>query len=144
MEERFKMCCAAHLIMIKDGKILLQKRNNPNKHAYGKLGMPAGHLEPNESIFDTFKREMKEELDIDVTKCEVVQVMNLKGDTDVYDAWFFTCEYTGEIKNMEEENSKLLEWVDISSNIENIMPYQQYALDKYLEGKEKFTVYGWE
>ena len=45
---------------------------------------------------------------------------------------------------MEEENSKSLEWVDISSNIENIMPYQQYALDKYLEGKEKFTVYGWE
>ena len=70
--------------------------------------------------------------------------MNLKGDTDVYDAWFFTCEYTGKIKNMEEENSKSLEWVDISSNIENIMPYQQYALDKYLEGKEKFTVYGWE
>jgi hypothetical protein len=45
---------------------------------------------------------------------------------------------------MEEENSKSLEWVDISSKIDNIMPYQQYALDKYLEGKGKFTVYGWE
>lgn len=144
MSDRFKICCAAHLIMIKDGKILMQRRNNPNKHAYGKLGMPAGHLEPNENIYDTFKREMKEELNIDVTSCEVVQVMNLKGDTDIYDAYFFTCEYTGEITNMEAENSKSLEWIDINSDMEDVMPYQKYAIEKYLEGKEKFTVYGWE
>ncbi len=144
MSDRFKICCAAHLIMIKDGKVLMQRRNNPNKYGYGKLGMPAGHLEPNENIYDTFKREMKEELGIDVTSCEVVQVMNLKGDTDIYDAYFFTCEYTGEITNMEEENSKSLEWIDINSDMENVMPYQKYAIAKYLEGKEKFTVYGWE
>ena len=144
MSDRFKICCAAHLIMIKDGKLLVQKRNNPNKYGYGQLGMPAGHLEPNENIYDTFKREMKEELGIDVTSCEVVQVMNLKGETDIYDAYFFTCEYTGEITNMEEENSKSLEWVDINSDMEGVMPYQKYALSKYLEGKEKFTVYGWE
>ena len=49
MEERFKIACAVHFIIIKDGKILLQRRNNPNKYGYGMLGMPAGHLEANEN-----------------------------------------------------------------------------------------------
>mgnify|MGYP002869307412 CR=1 FL=1 len=145
MGERFKIACAVHLILIKDGKILLQRRNNPNKHGYGMLGMPAGHLEANENVYDAFKREMKEELDIDIIDCEIVQVMNLNGDTDVYDAYFFTCDYSGDIKNMEEDNAKSLEWIDINSNIEKLMPYQKYALSKYLENcnDNKFTLYGW-
>ena len=144
MDDRFKICCAVHLILIKDGKILLQRRNNPNKHGFGMLGMPAGHLEENENVYDALKREMKEELDIDIINSEIVQVMNLNGDTDVYDAYFFTCEYSGEIKNMEEDNSKALEWIDVNSDIEKLMPYQKYALSKYLESRDnKFTVYGW-
>ncbi len=144
MVERFKIACAVHLILIKDGKILLQRRNNPNKYGYGMLGMPAGHLEANENVYDAFKREMKEELNIDVVNSKIVQVMNLNGDTDVYDAYFFVCEYTGEITNMEEENIKSLEWADINSDIESLMPYQKYALSKYLESSDnKFTMYGW-
>ena len=144
MSERFKICCAVHLILIKDGKILLQRRNNPNKHGYGMLGMPAGHLEKGENVYDAIKREMKEEIGIDVIDSQIVQVMNLNGDTDVYDAYFFTCTYTNEIKNMEENNVKTLEWHDVFNNIENLMPYQQYALTKYLEDKNnKFTVFGW-
>lgn len=144
MDDKFKIFCAVHLILIKDGKILLQRRNNPNKHGYGMLGMPAGHLEANENVYDAFKREMKEELDIDVTSSEIVQVMNLNGDTGVYDAYFFTCEFTGEIKNMEEDNAKSLEWLDINSDIDKFMPYQKYALSKYLESKDnKFTTFGW-
>ena len=142
--ERYKICCAVHLIMIKDGKILLQRRNNPEKHGYGMLGMPAGHLEPNENVYDAFKREMKEELDIDVTSSEIIQVMNLNGDTDVYDAYFFVCEYNGEIKNMEADNAKTLEWIEVSNNIDKLMPYEQYALNMYLADKNnKFTTFGW-
>lgn len=144
MNERFKICCAVHLIIINDGKILLQKRNNPNKHGYGTLGMPAGHLEPGENIYEALKREAKEEIDIDVIESKVVQVMNLNGDTDVYDAYFFTCKYTGEIKNMEEENAKSLEWHDIDKPIENLMPYQQYALSEFLENPDNIiTTFGW-
>ena len=145
MEERFKIACAVHLILIKDGKILLQRRNNPNKHGYGMLGMPAGHLEANENVYDALRREMKEELDIDVTSSEIVQVMNLNGDTGVYDAYFFTCEYKGVIKNKEEENCKSIEWIDIGQDIKDLIPYQKYALSKYLESEDnKFTIFGWD
>lgn len=144
MIERFKICCAVHLILIKDGKILLQRRNNPNKYGYGMLGMPAGHLEKGENVYGAFKREMKEELDIDVTSSEIVQVMNLTSDGAVYDAYFFVCKYDGKIKNNEEQNVKCLEWHDVNSDIKDILPYEKYALAKYLEDKDnKFTIYGW-
>ena len=45
MGERFKIACAVHLILIKNGKILLQRRGNPNKYGYGMLGMPAGQIQ---------------------------------------------------------------------------------------------------
>ena len=143
--ERFKIACAVHLILIKDGKILLQRRNNPNKYGYGMLGVPAGHLEPNENVYDAFKREMKEELNIDVVDSKIVQVMNVNGDDGVYDAYFFVCEYSGEIQNMEEENAKTLEWIDVNSDIKELIPYQKYAISKYLESDDnKFTIYGWD
>lgn len=70
--------------------------------------------------------------------------MNLNDDTGLYDAYFFTCEYNGEIKNAEANMSKILEWHDISNPIEKLIPYEAYALEKYLEDKNsKFTIYGW-
>ena len=46
---------------------------------------------------------------------------------------------------MEEENAKSLEWIDVNSDIEKLLPYQKYALTKYLESEDnKFTLYGWK
>ena len=144
--ERFKVCVAVHMIMIRDGKILLQRRNNPNKHAYLKLGMPAGHLEQGENVNDAIVREMKEELGIELKDYKLVQVMNLNGDTDVYDAYFYICDdYSGEITNMELDNSKTLEWYSVSEPIDDLMDYEKYALEKYLENSGNyFTLYGWD
>ncbi len=145
MEKRFKIGCAVHLILIKDGKILLQRRNNPEKYGCGMLGMPSGHIEEHENVYETLKREMMEELGITVTSSKIVQVMNLFGELGTYDAYFFTCEYEGQIINNEEDNIKSIEWVDINSDLKDLLPYQKYALKKYLESEDnKFTLYGWE
>lgn len=143
--ERFKICCAVHLLIIKDGKILLQRRNNPNKHGYLKLGIPAGHLEPNENVNEAIVREAKEELNIDLKDFELVQIMNLNGDTDVYDAYFYLCkEYDGEIVNNEEENAKTIEWHSLDEPLEDLIEYEKYALDKFKENQKlSFTMFGW-
>lgn len=144
--ERFKICCAVHAIIIKDNKILLQRRSNKNKHGYGKLGLPAGHLEKNENVYQAIKREMKEELNIEIINPQLVQVMNLNGDTDVYDAYFFLCQdYNGNIINNEKNNAKDLEWHDLSFPIVDLFDYENYALSKYIEDKNnKFTLFGWK
>ena len=143
--ERFKILCAVHLMIIKDDKILLQRRINPNKYGYLKLGMPAAHLEANENVVEAMVREAKEELNIDLTDFEVVQIMNINGDTGVYDGYFFVCKsYQGTITNNEEDNSKALEWHSINEPIPNLMDYQQYAIDMYKKNKTlSFTMYGW-
>ena len=144
MEERLKICVAVHLFIIKDGKILLQRRNNPNKHAYLKLGIPAGHLERGENVDDAIVREAKEELGIELTDYELVQIMNLNGDTDIYDAYFYVCKgYSGKIVNMEADEAKTLEWHDLSGSLEDLIPYEKYALDQYLAGGNWFTKFGW-
>ena len=144
--ERFKICCAVHAIIIKDNKILLQRRSNKNKHGYGKLGLPAGHLEENENVYEAIKRELKEELNIEIINPKLVQVMNLNGDTDVYDAYFFLCnDYQGNITNNEKNNAKDLEWHDLNFPITDLMDYENYALTKYMEDENnKFTLFGWK
>lgn len=142
--ERFKVCLAVHLLIIKDNKILLQRRNNPNKYAYRKLAMPAGHLEAGENPDEALIREMKEELGIDLKDFELVQVMSLNGDTGVYDSYFYLCkDYDGEIRNMEPENIETVDWYDMSEPLEDLIPYEKYALEKYLDGKQPFTKFGW-
>lgn len=46
-------------IILKDGKILMVKE--AKEKCYGKWAFPAGHIEPNEAIYDGAKRESYEE-----------------------------------------------------------------------------------
>ena len=144
--ERFKIFCAVHLMIIKDNKILLQRRNNPNKYGYMKLGMPSGHLEANENVREAMVREVKEELNINLIDFELVNIMNINGEDGVYDGYFFICNnYDGTINNNELENASSLEWHSIDEPIEDLLPYQQYALEKFKENQSLiFTMYGWD
>ena len=54
------------LILKKDNKILLFKRNIPGKIAYGSFALPGGTVEHNESIKQTACREAAEEIGIKI------------------------------------------------------------------------------
>ena len=56
-------------IIEKDGKILLVQEKK--KSCYGKWNIPAGHLEPNESIMHGAIREIKEETGMEITNDEI-------------------------------------------------------------------------
>ena len=143
---RFKVCVAVHLLLIKDGKILLERSVKPYKDYYMKLVIPSGHLKEGENVEEAMIREAKEELGIEVKELELVQIMNVNGFSDVYDCYFFLCkDYAGEIRNNEPEYAKELEWHSLDKPIENMMDYQGYALEKYLENpKLSLTLYGWD
>ncbi|MFH1719444.1 MAG: NUDIX domain-containing protein [Planctomycetota bacterium] len=58
------VAAAVAVVLEYDGKIVLVRRSKePRK---GKLDLPGGFIDPNESAEDAVKREIKEELDIDV------------------------------------------------------------------------------
>ncbi|MCW4015481.1 MAG: NUDIX domain-containing protein [Candidatus Bathyarchaeota archaeon] len=59
-------------IIVKNNKFLVERRRMDKKVDPGIVCLPAGHVEPNESLEDALKREMKEELGIKVNDMKFV------------------------------------------------------------------------
>ncbi len=98
-------------IIIKEGKILMLKRKNSlGKGCWGFVG---GHLEYKESWEDCLRREVKEEVDIEITNIRFGTVTNdiFEKENKHYIGIFMVAEYLkGEIKNMEPEKCEQIEW----------------------------------
>lgn len=75
-------------IVEKDNKYLLVQESKPK--CYGKWNIPAGHLDPGESIFDGAKREIKEETNCDVELTGVCNIGNHIVSNDTFVAIVFT------------------------------------------------------
>jgi 8-oxo-dGTP diphosphatase len=59
-------------IVVKGDKFLVERRRLDEKVDPGIVCLPAGHVEPNESLEDALKREMMEELGIHVKEMKFV------------------------------------------------------------------------
>ena len=65
-KERVKIFVNVHLVLLKEGRILLSLRQNTG-YEDGRYGLVSGHLEEGESITQGMKREVKEEIGITPT-----------------------------------------------------------------------------
>ncbi len=84
-------------VVEKDGKYLLVQE--AQKRCRGKWNIPAGHLDPNETIFDAAKREIKEESGFDVELTGVCQIGNQKREDDIFVSVIFATKVIcGDIK----------------------------------------------
>ena len=75
-------------VVEKDNKYLLVQESKAS--CYGKWNVPAGHLDPGESIFDGAKREIKEETNCDVELTGVCSIGNHLVPNDTFVAILFT------------------------------------------------------
>ena len=80
-------------VLEKDGKYLLVQE--AQEKCYGKWNLPAGHLDPNESIIEAAKREIKEESGLDVELTGVCQIGNRKLEDDVFVSVIFSTKVLG-------------------------------------------------
>ncbi|OGZ26777.1 MAG: hypothetical protein A2365_01740 [Candidatus Nealsonbacteria bacterium RIFOXYB1_FULL_40_15] len=133
MKERFKITPAVYLILIKDGKILLQRRYNTG-YFDGYYSLPAGHLDGNETFKQAMAREAKEEtgIDLDVADLELVHVMNRKIPENERADFFFTAKnWIGEPKITESDKCDDLSWFDLNNLPDNIIPYIKQAINSF-------------
>lgn len=99
-------------IFIENKKLLMDKRSGSKKVYANFLMCPSGHIENNESFEDAIKREMKEELNIEVKKSKYLFAID---DLDPFSKLKFRHNfiliesYTGKIKASRE--SKGLVWM---------------------------------
>lgn len=110
-ENRPKVCVG--VIVIKNGKVLLQKRKNALGE--GSWSFPGGHLEFNESFSECAKRETSEELGIDIKNARYAATTNdifANEGKHYITVYMITDEYSGEPKIMEPDKCEQFGWFD--------------------------------
>jgi len=135
--------CAAYAFVIKEHKILLILRKNTG-WMDGKYGLPAGHLEKDETIKDALIREVQEEIGLKIRSTDLTfyHVMHRHekaiGNFEYID-FFFKLEYWQEEPiNNEPEKAEHIKWFDLDSLPENIIPNVEAAIKNY-RGKLVFS-----
>lgn len=113
-------------VIEKDGKFLLVQE--AKEKCRGKWNIPAGHLDPNESIFDGAKREVKEETGCDVELTGVLQIGNRVLENDIFISVIFS--------------TKLLE-ENIKYDKEEILNVKWFTYEELLDMKEELRSYNW-
>lgn len=143
-KKRFKLVVDVHLILRRENKILLLKRQNTG-YEDGSYHLPAGHMDGNEPVTRALIRESREEIGIDIDEGDIqlVHIMHSMTNSERMGFFFETQKWSGEITNMEPEKCSELEWFDIAGLPTPMVPYALYALTCY-KNSQIFSKYGWE
>jgi len=95
-------------IIIKDGKVLMQRRTDKLKTHEGKWTTPGGFVEVNERPEYAIVREVKEELDVDIEVVAVIPAINsFPNHKDKYHMVYlaYECEIiSGTPRNIDDED----------------------------------------
>jgi 8-oxo-dGTP pyrophosphatase MutT (NUDIX family) len=150
-KEYFKFIAAVHLILVKDGKILLLRRFNTG-YEDGNYSLPAGHIDGNERATIAMIREVKEEtgLSIEEKDLRMVHVMHRisrgthpSGIDERIDFFFEATNWSGNPEIMEKNKCDDLSWFPINDLPSNIIPYIKSAIENY-KNKVYFSGFGWD
>lgn len=113
-------------VIEKEGKFLLVQE--AKEICRGKWNIPAGHLDPNETIFDGAKREVFEETGCKVELTGVLEVGNRVLENDVWMSVIF--------------KTKLLQ-ENISFDKSEILDVKWFTYDEILNMKTELRSYDW-
>ena len=113
-------------VIEKDGKFLLVQEGKES--CRGKWNIPAGHLDPNETIFEGAKREVFEECGCRVELTGVLNITNRVMKDDVFVGIVF------ETKLVEE---------NIKFDKDEILDVKWFTHEEILEMKDELRSYDW-
>ena len=126
-----------YLMLIKDGKLLLQcRKGGPLDGVYTPV---AGHVDERENVIEAIVREAKEEAgiivnpdDLQVSVIAHLPDTNYKGGrADIINFFCFTDKYQGEVQNQEPDICSNLGFYDLTDLPANIMKQILQVLEAY-------------
>jgi 8-oxo-dGTP diphosphatase len=126
------------LIQNEKGEVLLGER--AGSHGEGEWSFPGGHLDFGETIFETAKRETKEETGLDVSEFELISVADelryIKTDNKHYLNIGIKAQYAGgEPKVCEPDKCRGWQWFSLDNLPEKLFEGTQLAIRNYQAGK---------
>jgi 8-oxo-dGTP diphosphatase len=138
---RLKVVPSVFAALIKDGKVLLLRRQNTG-WMDGYYDLPAGHLEDQEKLKEGAARELKEEAGIEVDTSDLklfhIHQSHNEPETPHYGFMFLTKKWSGEPKLMEPEKSDDINFFALNNLPEKITPYVKEALEQL--GSDEVTI----
>lgn len=143
MTERFKLVSAVHLLLVRDGQVLLLRRRNTG-YEDGRYSVVAGHLNGDEEVKAAGIREAREEAGIDIAPedLRVVGVMHRRSDDERIDFFLAASSWSGEVANNEPEKCGELAWFDMADLPDEVIPYVRKGIENYRRGSW-FDSFGW-
>ena len=126
------------LILNKKNEVLLGLRTA--SHGAGEWSFPGGHLEFGETVFETAKREVKEETALDIEEFELVSVCDemryIKTHSKHYLNLGVLGKYThGEPQTMESDKCKGWQWFSLDALPENLFEATGFTLRNFRDKK---------
>lgn len=140
---RFKLIPEAHLLLYKDGQILLLKRHNTG-YEDGKYSVVAGHVDGGETARQAMAREAAEEagLLIQPTDLRLCHVIHRMSDAERLSFFFTTDTWQGEPVNREPHKCSELAWYPMAQLPWTMVPYVQHAIAQVQAG-HLYSEFGW-
>ena len=141
--DKFEMVASAYGLFVRDNNILLLRRFDTGFED-GNYGLPAGHVEDNESITSAACREIKEETGVILKPQDVslIHVMHRKGKDIRVDFFFEIHQWDTEPTNAEPHKCDDLSWFPINNLPTSTIPYIKEAIQNY-QAKKNYSEFGW-
>jgi ADP-ribose pyrophosphatase len=122
-------------VIINDkNEVLLVKRSNQSKMEPGLWSRPGGTVEFGETVEEALKREIKEELDIEIEILSFLEhTNNIMVEDGIKKHWlamgFLARIKSGELKNMEPHKHDDVRWFPLNNLPEELTVYTKNAMD---------------
>lgn len=144
---RAQSIVGAHLVLVRDGAVLLGKRHPDSDYAPSAWHVPAGHREPGESALACMVRETAEETGLVVEADDLALVhtvdMSNPGSPFPRVQLFFTADrWHGEPRVLEPDRCTEWRWWPLDALPEPLVEYTRTALTAIAAGRV-YTSLGW-
>ena len=130
------------ILILKDGKVLLGKRNEDSEkadtelHTEGTYTCPGGKLDFGEKLGDAARREILEETGIKANNLKLISVTNeIVNDAHFVTIGFLCNDFNGKPKIMEPKEITKWEWFKLNELPEPMNSASLKLINNYLEGK---------
>lgn len=114
-----------------DGRLLLMERANTGLFD-GRLTLPGGHVEAQETLTEAAVREVQEEVGIQVTETAPCGVLPFRGGVNFI---FSTTRWQGHVSNLEPELCAAIDWYSADALPSNVVPWLPKALALFRSGE---------
>lgn len=135
-----------HLLLIRDGELLLSRRRDPLPQFNGLWHLPSGKLDAGESLLDAAVREAEEEIGVRIEPGDLTHVHTSHatgyGIEPRVGLFFETLRWAGEPVNREPQKCSELGWFDPDDLPADMIEYPAAGIRAY-RANESFGLLGW-